>query len=311
MARLFPPWVGLLLVAVVAAPLSAHSSPELTRLVLPAELCLSAAPIEQALLDDLLDGQLDDHTLLEAGLIAGGAQEQVVRKCTARLERLIASWRANDELAGSPRQRAETLFQLMHAELLTGSYRAQQSDVAIAIQDGVYNCVSATLLWQYLAAEFDVPAIARQLPGHLQSVLVLDEARILVEPTCPRWFSLVDERGRLRSGATELETAAANAAAGEGRDLDDAALIASVYYNRGLALLADRRHAAALLATYHAHRLDPGNRAARANLLAILNNWALDLAEEGQTARARALLERGAAMAPDHKTFQLNLGALQ
>jgi tetratricopeptide (TPR) repeat protein len=166
--------------------------------------------------------------------------------------------------------------------------------------------VSATILWEHVAQEFDVPAVARQFPGHLQSVLVLEQERIIIEPTCPCWFSL--HKG---TGSLEFEGAAIAAASSSPADeLRDAGLIAAVYYNRGLALLADGDFAGALTATYQSHRLNPASQAARSNLLAVINNWALHLAAQGQEPRAISMLKLGRQIAPDHQTFQANLDIL-
>jgi hypothetical protein len=267
-------------------------------LTLPPELCLACEPAEQRLLADLADGRLDEHTVLAAALIAGGAEEAVVNDCCARLEKLAARWRSSGTIAGTTRQRAERLFELLHRELLTGGYQAEANDVAQTIQQGTYNCLSATIVWQHLSGEFDIPAVARQLPGHVQSVLAEGPQREIVELTCPEWFSMIDAEDHPLAQI-------------EGRDLDEAALVASVYYNRGLALLSQRQFAAALTATYHAHRLDPHSLIARGNLLAILNNWALALAEEGQLRRAVVLLEQGQTVAPEHASFGENLSALR
>jgi tetratricopeptide (TPR) repeat protein len=292
-------WIVLGLLALVqqAAATDSRRCPETGRLVLPPELCLSCGPLEEQLLDDLSDGSLDRHSILEAALIAGGADEVAVAASCTRVVHLAAAWRTTDAVAGDTQQRAERLFFLMHRELLTGDYHAEANDLALTIQHGSYNCLTATLLWQHLAQEFELPAVARQLPGHVQSMLAVGDAQMIIEPTCPRWFSQLDSTRPLASN--------------EGRDLDAAALIAAVYYNRGLELLDQRQFPAALMAAYHAHRLDPAHAAARGNLLAILNNWALALAEQQQLPRAISLLEQGYALAPEHESFRVNLAALR
>ncbi len=267
------------------------------QLVLPPELYLGCGRAEQRLLDDLADGRLDRHSILEAALIAGGAAEPDVNDCRTRIDQQVAVWRTSGGIEGTALQRARRLFEFMHGELLTGGYHADANDLAQTIQQGTYNCLSGTLLWQHLAAEFEILSVAHQLPGHVQSVLVVDQTRIVVELTSPRWFDLLD------AGRQQPEI--------EGRDLDQAALVASVYYNRGLTLLGQREFASALTATYHAHRLDPESAAARSNVLAILNNWALALAEQRQLRRAIVLLEQGQALAPEHESFGENLSVLR
>jgi hypothetical protein len=52
------------------------------------------------------------------------------------------------------------------------------------------------------------------------------------------------------------------------------------------------------------------NPSARANLLAAVNNWALELGECSQYADAVELLAHGRRFAPDHPTFSINHVAL-
>ena len=58
-------------------------------------------------------------------------------------------------------------------------------------------------------------------------------------------------------------------------------------------------------------RLDPAGASARVNLLAAINNWALELAEREQFAAGIELLAQGRALDPDHSTFVGNDIALR
>ncbi len=282
------------------------------QIVLPPELCLPCGVSEQRLLNDLADGRLDQHSVLEAALAASGASEEMIARSLQVVSERVALWKSQQLVGGSESQRAAALLLLMHRDLLGGGYRHDASDLADTLCTGRFNCVSATLLWQHLAAEFQITAVARQLPGHLQSVLLVGGQRTLVETTCPRWFMLVSESEPAHAVSIAREGAVSSGQSVEqARELDDAALIASVYYNRGLAMLAQREFAAAVAASYTAHRLDPESAAARGNLLATLNNWALYLAEHGQTSRAVWLLETGLAVAPEHESFRVNLSVLR
>ena len=83
-------------------------------------------------------------------------------------------------------------------------------------------------------------------------------------------------------------------------------LIATIYYNRGVDLLAENRFGEAVSANAKALRFDSANQTARGNLLATLNNWAIDLANDGHYARAVDLLDRGLALDPTYETFKVN-----
>lgn len=80
-----------------------------------------------------------------------------------------------------------------------------------------------------------------------------------------------------------------------------------IYYNRGVDLLTANRFAEAAAANAKALELDPQNTPARGNLLATLNNWAIDLARHGHYGRAADLLSQGLAIAPDYAPFKTNV----
>jgi hypothetical protein len=72
-----------------------------------------------------------------------------------------------------------------------------------------------------------------------------------------------------------------------------------VYYNRGVAAFAERQFAAAAASNLCALRLDSENTAAADNLLAAVNNWALQTAKRGDAKTAAMLLDRGRRVAPE------------
>ena len=80
--------------------------------------------LEAALWQDLGDGTLDDHSLLQAAMIAGGCRQQAALDegqavfnefCRARAVSLASCATAS--------QRAELLFRGMHEALLTGPFQ--------------------------------------------------------------------------------------------------------------------------------------------------------------------------------------------
>ena len=78
-----------------------------------------------------------------------------------------------------------------------------------------------------------------------------------------------------------------------------------IYYNRAIDLLGDHRFAAAAAANAVALRLDPQSATIRGNLLATVNNWAIDLAAAAYR-EAADLLRRGLSLDPGYETFTVN-----
>jgi hypothetical protein len=164
-----------------------------------------------------------------------------------------------------------------------------------------------------------VPVIAVESPGHCYAVLVTEPAPLEIETTYPDWFDLSDAGRRRRQaegragGRQEDDSGDADGDAGRDeprRVLTGPALVAIVYYNRAIDLLRRNAFAEAAAANQMALRLDPMSGDARENLLATLNNWALDLCEHGDADGALAMLRHGLTAAPHHAKLRRNFVAI-
>ena len=107
---------------------------------------------------------------------------------------------------------------------------------------------------------------------------------MLVETTCPNWFQLTSEMRREAERAALARDAATDHPASR-REIGAAALVAVIYYNRGVDLLHESRFTEAVSVNVRALRLDPENETAAGNLLASINNWALRRARKGNLPR--------------------------
>jgi tetratricopeptide (TPR) repeat protein len=137
---------------------------------------------------------------------------------------------------------------------------------------------------------------------------VLPGEALEVETTCPQWFHLVDDpkkRAEVLEKLTQARSGEPRRPAPP-REMSAVALVATIYYNRGIDLLGQRRFADAVAANAKALRLDPNHATARENFAAILNNWAIAEASAGRHDEAVRLLARGIAAVPDFATFYPN-----
>jgi tetratricopeptide (TPR) repeat protein len=275
------------LLGTLAVWLSAASSLAAT----PAGLSASS-PLELRMREDASDGQLDEHSMAEAALIAGGMDN--ASELAAHLQR-IANWQAelrrNVRPDDVPDEQAAAIHRFMHERILVGGYQSDASNLAALLDRGVYNCVSGTVLFLALADNRELNAYAVQMPGHVMVEVQTDGGNLRVETTCRNWFSqqkeVIDEEQ-------------------ERRTLDPVQLIATLYHNRGVAQLSAGDYSGAIAANLAALELDPACLPARDNLLAALNNWAVDLAKKQQFSDATVLLDRGQLLAPDYRPFAAN-----
>jgi tetratricopeptide (TPR) repeat protein len=82
--------------------------------------------------------------------------------------------------------------------------------------------------------------------------------------------------------------------------------VAKIYYNRGTRLLDDDRFAQSVATTKKSLLLDATDTAARNNLCAAYNNWALALCDEGNYADAAAMVVYARGIGPDFTPLASN-----
>jgi tetratricopeptide (TPR) repeat protein len=230
----------------------------------------------------------------------------VLRRYEERQAALLEELRRSGKLTGPPRRQAQVVFEFMHRRVLTGGYRMDCTDLRSALDQGRFNCVSASVLFNCLAGEVGLPVCGLEIPGHAMSRVLLPEGPLDVETTCPRWFQLL---GDPRKQAELVEKSVGPAAASarfRAREVSPLEMAAMIYYNRGVDLLAEKRFDQALSANAKALRLDPRSATARGNLLATINNWAIALGSSDRYAEAVALLREGLWLDPGYETFAPN-----
>ncbi|MBN2024597.1 MAG: hypothetical protein JW809_17595 [Pirellulales bacterium] len=261
--------------------------------------------LEAALLADAADGRLDRFSLLAAALVAGGVTDPgTLRRYENRVAGYVDEFRRSPAAAAPPWHRARALFEFMHGRILHAGYGTDCTDLAMTLETGRYNCVSGSVLFCHMAGEVGLVARGVELPGHVMARLVAPAGAVNVETTCPRWFTLMEDAPPRE--ILGVSSSAASAGPAGGREISGVALVATVYYNRGVDLLARGEYARAVTANLRAVQLDPSNRTARGNLLASVNNWAIHEGSQGRFAQAARLLQAGLASQPDFETFAAN-----
>ena len=279
--------------------------------------------LEERLFADAADGRLDEFSPLGAALVAGGVDDvDCLRRYEQKAAALVDQLRRSEKLTDTPRQQVEAVFEFLHEHVLCGGYDLAYTDLRRVLDDGRFNCVSATVLFNYLAGELGLDCRALEMPGHAMSRVLLPDGPLDVENTYPRWFCCKadSERrsdaksnvvGTLRVPAPHTECAdykggAAKADRSKAREVSPIQLAAMIYYNRGVDLLGEKRFADAARANAKALRLDPANATARQNLLATINNWSIELGNSQHFAEAVDLLRQGLVMDAKFEAFAQN-----
>jgi tetratricopeptide (TPR) repeat protein len=257
--------------------------------------------LEKSLFDDARNGTFGQNTLIRAALVASGVADLASLQA---FEREFADWssevRCSTRFAASDLERTRLVFEFMHRRILRGEYRPDCTNVSEIFRRGDYNCVSSAILFNCLATEAGLQTTVAEAPGHAISRVVSEASAIDVETTCPAWFESLHNHNR-----PNTQTAASTF-----RELSPVAVIALVYYNRGVEATQRKDFSAAIAANLKALRLDPGSKLAWSNLLAALNNWSLELTAQARYAEALEVLQRGLDVAPGHAMFVENRRAI-
>jgi len=288
--------------------------------------------IEKALFQDAQQGKWNRFDLFRAAMIVEGIRDpELIRTYEARLDALVAKVLTDARADGkaTPQALTRALFDAMHREILTKSYSLECTALSKVMQTGAFNCVSATVLFNVLAEKAGLDVCALEMPGHaLSRVRFADGVAMNIETTAPNWFDLQTDKERQMATLQRIAPAPAetkpataqNLAAppaviaeaelpGNLREISPVQLAATIYYNIGVDFHAKKRFPEAAAANVKALYLDKGNEQAWTNLLASLNNWALDLAGESKGRRydiSTTILDQGVALDPTYVNFRSN-----
>ena len=263
--------------------------------------------LEERLFADAADGRLDEFSPLEAALVAGGVEDaDTLHRYQQKAAALVDQLRRSAALDGTPAQRAEAIFEFMHRHVLRGGYDLAYTDLRRVLDEGRFNCVSATVLFNYLAGEFGLECRGLEMPGHAMSRVVLPDGTLDIETTCPRWFRLTGDPKLQEAAATKMIGAAA-----VGRSLEGPRGLADP--NGGDDLLQPGRRSAggkAFCRSGRGQRQGPAARSAKrhrpGNLLATINNWSIELGNSQHFAEAVDLLRQGLAIDAKFEAFAQN-----
>lgn len=271
-----------------------HSVPGLATEPVPWST-LPAYPLEQAFLDDVRDGTLDEHSFEAGALIASGVTDPSTLE---RYRALMTERGIELQRSLSPDvptiERAQQVLAYLHDRILTGGYSAGCTRVDETLERGDFNCVSATALYLSLCRVAEVPVLPVATPSHMYARLQLAQIAD-VQTTHRDWDigrSVRRNEGVKRTGKTRV--------------LTPTELIGKIYYNRAVLLLDARRYAEALPLLERSQQLDPHDANTSDNLLAAINNWALLEAEAGQFEKAATLVRLGLERNPRYEPLRAN-----
>ena len=167
-------------------------------------------PQETSLLKDSYDGRWDEFDLLNASLIAEGLTSLESRlHYRSRFNSLLANLLQQTDGLQDQLQKTEKVYNFLHSRALYSKYDLNCSSVAASLDSGVFNCVSATILFNCFASRAGLEVAALETTGHAKSRVKFEESFLDIETTCSSWNRLPDRmRPYRRSRADSDESVA-------------------------------------------------------------------------------------------------------
>jgi len=184
--------------------------------------------------------EIPAEPFIRAAILASGADSESVDKNAARLESLWRELSSDMGESESVEERAGKILFFIYEKLLS-KYDFYQTRVDLAIESGVYNCVSSAIIFMYFCKAAGIPVVANETPRHAFCSIFQDGKAVDVETTNPYGVNPGKKRGQnLSNGRTQYITVPAKDYSGR-HQVDDRRAVGMIYCNRISALQKKKR----------------------------------------------------------------------
>jgi len=229
-----------------------------------------ATETELDLLLDANDGHVEHWSMAKAALVVCGVTDPARQKhYFAQLKQIEAGCKQATANTKNAEARARALGAYLLKEPMHAGYESRQSDLAVLLDTGKFNCVSSAVLYNMMAPRVGLQVRAVSISGHVFTrTLDFD-----VEPTSGKVYPLDDRNRR----ALKMESKNDNPLAPFNhqlfREMGNAGLLSSMYNNLASDFGKEHRYEEAVAAYLKGACLDPGNIGLVYNLRVMFGSW--------------------------------------
>lgn len=150
---------------------------------------------EELLLQDASDGVWNKLSPIDATLIAeSGMTLESLKRYREKIDRLEQQLAHRTKDITDPEKLTRAVFEFLHQSILTGGYDLNRSNLSVVLDTGVFNCVSATILFNYFASCQGLEVTGLETTGHAKSRVLYENEYLDIETTCTNWNLLPDRR---------------------------------------------------------------------------------------------------------------------
>ena len=233
--------------------------------------------------------QIPPQKFARAALVAGGADQAQTERRIKELDALWSELSPQLKGAGNEEEDAEKILSFIYEKIFR-KYNFDQTRVDEAMESGVYNCVSSSIIFMYFCKRADIPVCAEETPQHAFCAIYAGDKKIDVETTNPYGVNPGKKRGQdLGGGMTQWITVPAKNYSGR-HQVDDRRVIGMVYNNLIVQLQKKKRNAETIGLAVDAYEVQGHSGLSRNNLEQCVLNAAADCSIAGKEEQAISLL---------------------
>ena len=210
--------------------------------------------LEEALFEDAQDGRFNRLGLEQAVLIASGVTQadllKYIQKIDSIQNHISLSWPMKRL---SRLKRAQIILYFLHQTTFR-FYNPVATEIQSVLDQGIYNCVSSTMLFNILCERFGVRTGGIEIPTHLYSVILDPDSpsgHVEVQTTVVQGFMIRNMSKDEFIFDPKIQTWHGK------RQVNGVSLIAVIYYNRGIYWIREKNFEKALPYYQRAYALDP------------------------------------------------------
>jgi hypothetical protein len=237
---------------------------------------------EKDLLADAADGKLSRVSPAEAALLASGVRDAPARKeYLDHIDRLEKDARRAVGAASTPFDTGARLLRWLHAGPMAGGYSTLQDHLPALLDEGKFNCVSATVVYAVLGRRLGLDVRGVVVPAHVLAVQYDGTVSKDVETTSAGGFD-GNKKYYVR------------------REVGDLGLVAAVYRNTLARHNREGQYPEMIRAAVFAQSLDPKDGTPAEDVHKAFHNWWVSRARKDQFREALDVVALGLEAQPDN-----------
>ncbi len=240
---------------------------------------------------------MDAELFVRTALIASGADDSEIdilyntlADYSSKLKKEINSLELTTDS-----QKAEHMLLFLYDNILS-RYSLLQTRVDTAVKNGVYNCVSATILYMYFIKSLEIPIIGVETPLHAFCVVQTEGGNIDVETTNPYGFDPGVKKD-ISTSENQKKYAIVPSKNYSGRhNKDDRRIISLIYNNRISSLQNQKQNAQTISLASSAYFLQNKSAESSEILSKCVYNTAIDLCSAKKEEESLELIEKAESL---------------